>query len=116
MKSRRLSSELTRLVSAAVVSEEFCHLLLTNPALALAGGYNGTLFQLGVDERNLVLSTRGASLADFVRQLTTCQENLHARVQNGHGLKGHLNGNGAWNHQVSSQIPCPGAVEPAYQS
>jgi hypothetical protein len=112
MKTRKLSLELIRLVSAAVVSEEFCHLLLTDPSLALTDGYNGTSFQLCADEQNLVLSTRGTSLADFVRQLTTSQENLLARAQNGHGLKGHLNGNGAWNNQVLVKSLVPGPSSP----
>jgi hypothetical protein len=58
------------LVNAAIISKDFCQLLLTHPAEALATGYNGDLFQLTSEERNLILSIRASSLADFAQQLT----------------------------------------------
>jgi hypothetical protein len=62
--------ELSRLINAAVISKEFCQLLLTNPATALTIGYNGDLFHLTSEERDLILSIRASSLADFAQQLT----------------------------------------------
>jgi len=63
--------ELSRLVSAAVVSREFCDLLLGDPATALRIGYNGSgSFQLTPEDQELVLSIRATSLADFAAQLT----------------------------------------------
>lgn len=80
--------ELSRLITAAVVNQKFCTLLLTNPAMALATGYNGELFRLATEEQELILSIRATSLADFATQL--------ARNRNGnghsHGLNGHRNG------------------------
>lgn len=71
--------ELSRLVSAAVVSQEFCDLLLGDPATALRIGYNGSgSFQLAPEDQELVLSIRAKSLADFAAQLT---ENQHRRIQ-----------------------------------
>jgi hypothetical protein len=61
---------LSRLINAAVVSQEFCNLLLTNPALALATGYNGESFHLASEEQKLIFSIRASSLADFALQLT----------------------------------------------
>jgi len=62
--------ELSRLINAAVISKEFCRLLLTNPTAALSTGYNGDLFHLTSEERDLILSIHASSLADFAQQLT----------------------------------------------
>ena len=66
-------SELSRLLTAAVVNRGFCKLLLTNPATALEKGYNGESFRLGREEHELILSIRAKSLADFARQLNGTQ-------------------------------------------
>jgi hypothetical protein len=67
-------SELSRLLTAAVVNRGFCKLLLTNPATALERGYNGESFRLGQDEHELILSIRAKSLADFARQLNLSRD------------------------------------------
>ncbi len=59
-------------MNAAVINKEFCDLLLTNPAAALASGFNGESFSLTPAEEELVLSIRASSLADFAQQLTGC--------------------------------------------
>ncbi len=59
---------------AALISREFCDLLLTNPAAALASGCNGESFSLSPGEQELVLSIRASSLADFAQQLTGCND------------------------------------------
>lgn len=61
--------ELSRLISAAVVNQEFCSLLLSNPARALAAGYYGERFHLASQEEQLVLSIQAATLAEFAKQL-----------------------------------------------
>lgn len=71
------TGELCRLISAAVVSRDFCNLLLANPAAALASGYNGESFCLTSEERQKILSIHASSLAGFATQLT---ENGHARI------------------------------------
>jgi hypothetical protein len=76
--------EISRLISAAVVSQEFCNLLLVNPALAMAKGYRGESFRLAAEDQELVLSIRATSLSDFALQLT--------QSRNGNGYK--HNGNG----------------------
>jgi hypothetical protein len=71
--------ELSRLVSAAVVSQEYCDLLLGDPATALRIGYNGSgPFQLAPQDQELVLFICAKSLADFATQLT---ENQHRHIQ-----------------------------------
>ncbi len=70
MPTSKNGKELSRLLSAAVVNQRFCKLLLTNPASALAAGYNGESFRLGKEERDLILSIEAKSLAEFARQLT----------------------------------------------
>jgi len=57
-------------MNAAVVSREFCTLLLTNPLTALTAGYGGESFHLTPEERALILSIRDSSLVDFAKQLT----------------------------------------------
>ena len=78
--------ELSRLIAAAVVNRQFCNLLLANPAMALATGYNGEVFHLASEEQELVASIRATSLADFAKQLT--------KSGNGNGLTDSFNGNG----------------------
>ncbi len=94
--------ELSRLISAAVVNQKFCSLLLADPALALATGYGGEAFRLATEEQELILSIRATSLADFALQLAK-NGNGHSRSNgngngNGHNGNGH-NGNGYNGHK-----------------
>jgi len=63
------SQEISRMLTAAVVSRKFCQLLLADPLLAMRSGYNGETFQLSADEANLLSSIRATSLRDFAAQL-----------------------------------------------
>jgi hypothetical protein len=63
--------ELSRLISAAVVSREFCSLLLTNAQSALASGYGGESFRLATEDHELVLKIKATTLSDFALQLTS---------------------------------------------
>jgi hypothetical protein len=87
--------ELSRLISAAVVSREFCNLLLADPAVALATGYNGEAFHLAIEEQELITSIRATSLADFAQQLTISRNGYNGR-------RGHSNGNGYNSHNGHS--------------
>jgi hypothetical protein len=82
--SRSLSDgrlELSRLLTAAVINPEFCHLLLDDPELALESGFQGEDFLFTEDERELILSIRATSLADLANQLArTFTEHLHIRI------------------------------------
>jgi hypothetical protein len=73
--------ELSRLLAAAVINPEFCHLLLDNPELALKSGFQGEDFWFTEEERDLILSIRADSLADLANQLArTFNERLHIRM------------------------------------
>jgi hypothetical protein len=64
-----LSKNLNRLLSAAVVSSRFRRLLLSDPAAALALGYNGENFPLTPAEYAAVTSLRASTMRDFAAQL-----------------------------------------------
>src|SRR5690606_22191152 len=64
-----VSKNINRLLSAAVVSPRFRQLLLTDPAAALAAGYNGEKFQLTQAEYAAVTSLRVSTVRDFATQL-----------------------------------------------
>jgi hypothetical protein len=61
--------ELSRLLAAAVVNQQFCQLLLDDPALALETGFQGESFTFTPDERQLIESICAVSLTDLAGQL-----------------------------------------------
>lgn len=65
----RDSKELSRVFAAAVVSRQFCDMLLTNPQEALRNGYLGESFLLTKEESELIASIRAESLSDLARQV-----------------------------------------------
>ena len=67
--------ELSKLLSAAVVNQRFCKLLLTNPAKALDSGYYGETFRLSTEVKDLVVSIQAKNLAEFARQLNNERDN-----------------------------------------
>ncbi len=64
------SANISRLITAAVVNQGFCRLLLSNPEQAISSGYNGETFRLDRHERELVLSIQASSLADFAVKIS----------------------------------------------
>lgn len=73
------SHEISRLLTAAVVSHKFSDLLLSDPRTALAVGYNGESFQLSPEEIKLVMSIQASSVRDFASQLVNQTESLLAQ-------------------------------------
>ncbi len=61
--------ELSRLLSAALVSREFCEMLLSNPSQALDSGFKGEKFYFSRWERARILEIRAENLRDFALQL-----------------------------------------------
>lgn len=61
---------LSKLFEAAVVNRQFCQLLLSHPETALHQGYQGTTFDLTMEERALIVSIRASSLPDLAQQVT----------------------------------------------
>lgn len=69
MTSNANSNGLSRVFAAAVVSRQFCQMLLDDPRMALQHGYLGETFKLSDRERDLLISIRAESLSDLARQL-----------------------------------------------
>lgn len=63
--------EFSRILSAAVVNQNFCRLLLSDPALAIRSGYGGEDFHLANEETQKLSSIRASSLAEFARQMNS---------------------------------------------
>lgn len=63
------SDEFSRLLSAAVVSEEFRALLLRNPARAIEKGYGSETFEFSPPERARIVSVRASSLPEFAMRI-----------------------------------------------
>ena len=68
--------EVSKLLTAAVVSKAFCQLLLSNPAQALEDGYNGMRFALTNQEKELLLSIRAKSLSELASQINNRNGNI----------------------------------------
>jgi len=67
-----------RLLAAAVVSRQFCHILLNNPARAIQDGFAGEQFNLSADEYELIVGIRSSSLPDFAAQICQGLPQIHA--------------------------------------
>jgi hypothetical protein len=61
--------EYSRIMTAAVVSERFRKLLLSNPSLAIKSGYGGEAFNLASEESDRISSIKATSLAEFAKQM-----------------------------------------------
>jgi hypothetical protein len=67
-------NDLSRLLSAAVINQEFRKLLLSNPEHALTWGYKGERFRLEKEERDVILSLQAKSLPDLAFQLAKTRQ------------------------------------------
>jgi hypothetical protein len=61
--------EISRVLTAAVINENFRKLLLANPDQALTKGYRGEPFHLAKEERTRLAAIRATSLAEFAAQI-----------------------------------------------
>jgi hypothetical protein len=61
--------EVSRLLTAAIISQSFRSMLLNDSAKAIASGYHGERFQMGSAEKQLVTSIQASTLAEFATQL-----------------------------------------------
>jgi len=68
-------SGLHRLFAAAVVSDQFRKVLLSEPELALAGGYLGQTFTLTDKERTIIKNVRAENLTDFAQKVNQALKN-----------------------------------------
>lgn len=72
-KSIQREREYSRIMTAAVISERFRKLLLSNPEMAI-NGFNGEAFELTADESFKIAAIKAATLADFARQMNSFQK------------------------------------------
>lgn len=70
-KSARPRQEVSRLLTAAVISSQFRQMLLANPSKAISSGYGGESFQLPREQQKRLSSIRANSLSDFASQLSS---------------------------------------------
>ena len=68
-KTAKPRQEVSRLLTAAVISTQFRQMLLSNPGKALSSGYGGESFNLPREQQKLVSSIRANNLSDFAAQL-----------------------------------------------
>ena len=61
---------LSKLFEAAIVNNQFCQLLLSQPEAALQQGYLGDNFDLTLEEQTLIVSIRAKSLPELAQQIT----------------------------------------------
>ena len=70
-QTSRPRQEVSRLLTAAVISSQFRQVLLSNPAKAINGGYGGEKFDLPRDPQKRMASIRATSLAEFATPLNS---------------------------------------------
>ncbi len=68
-RNTRPQQELSRLLTAAVISSRFRKMLLTNPDKAISAGYGGESFHLPGEETSRLASIHASNLADFASQV-----------------------------------------------
>jgi hypothetical protein len=66
---REMHPEYSRILSAAVINQQFRDLLLNDPDRAVSRGFNGESFDLSSKEKDELSSLKGLSLANFASQL-----------------------------------------------
>jgi len=75
------NEELNRLLSAAVVSKSFRNMLLVNPEIAVASGYQGESFNLSDEDRRWLFSMRPTSLVDLAANMVTYQQKVSQKCR-----------------------------------
>ncbi|MCB0115976.1 MAG: hypothetical protein KDD84_17870 [Caldilineaceae bacterium] len=70
-------TEINRLLSAAVVNQRFCNLLLKDPLRAIAVGFNGESFTFSEEEKSLLVGIEAATLQSFAEQLVALGDAPH---------------------------------------
>ena len=62
-------TEISRILTAAVVNKQFREKLLADPQDAISNGYGGETFSLEKEERNHLKNIHASSLAEFAAKL-----------------------------------------------
>lgn len=79
----RPQQELSRLLTAAVISSQFRKMLLTNPAKAISSGYGGESFQIPGEEKKRLSAIQATNLADFAKQAQRLSSSWHGGAYTG---------------------------------
>ena len=66
---RLVNSEVSRIISAAVINKRFCNTLLSNPSAAISQGYCGEPFCLSTEQQDQISMIKEHSLEGFAAQL-----------------------------------------------
>jgi hypothetical protein len=74
-KNTRPRQEVSRLLTAAVISTQFRKMLLANPAKAINSGYGGEGFQLPREQQKKLATIQAENLSEFASQLNTTDPN-----------------------------------------
>ena len=67
---REVHPEFSRILSAAVINRNFREKLLSDPALAIASGFNGESFDLTDSEKKELSALKGLTLSEFALQIS----------------------------------------------
>jgi hypothetical protein len=59
----------SRIITAAVINERFCNLLLNDPEKAINVGYSGETFDMNMEDKLFLSSIRANNLSDFALKL-----------------------------------------------
>jgi hypothetical protein len=70
VKNSMMHQEYSRILTAAVINNQFRKLLLANPGKAIETGYAGETFYLAREEKKRVAAIRATTLAEFASQLS----------------------------------------------
>ena len=87
------SDDVNRLLAAAVISRQFCNILLNDPARAIQEGFAGEHFTLSADEYELIIAIRSSSLTDFAEQLCKALPGLYTPFETS---RSNYIGTGSW--------------------
>ncbi|MDK2981607.1 MAG: hypothetical protein PWQ55_1954 [Chloroflexota bacterium] len=69
-QAKTVSSEYSRILSAAVINSKFREMLLSDPVKAVSSGYSGEKFDLDREDQNRLATIRATSLAEFASRLS----------------------------------------------
>jgi hypothetical protein len=64
------NTEISRILSAAVISEPFCQLLLNSPTHAIESGFHDEYFNVNAQELAKIEAIHASNLVDFATKIT----------------------------------------------
>ena len=77
---KQVNREYSRIISAAVISQQFRKKLLSDPAKAISGGYCNEKFNITAEELRRIKMIKAKSLEEFAAKLTRIENNIFVPV------------------------------------